>query len=145
MPAVFEFHHTVQPREIDGLGHVNNVEYLRWTQDAAVAHSAIQGWPQSAYIALGSGWVARTHTIEYISPAFEGDEIVVRTWVAEMKRVTSLRRFDIVRGSDQKRLAIAATNWAFVNLRTGLPSRVPPEIVQAFELVSDPPTDNRRQ
>lgn len=143
MPAVFEFRHIVQPREIDGLGHVNNVEYLRWTQDAAVAHSSIQGWPQTAYITLGSGWVARTHTIEYLSPAFEGDEIVVKTWVADMKRVTSLRRFEIFRRSDEKQLAVAATNWAFINLRTGLPSRVPSEILEAFELVPDPPTYNK--
>ena len=140
MPAVFEYRHFVQLREIDGLGHVNNVEYLRWMQDAAVAHSAAQGWPQSDYIACGFGWVSRMHTIEYLSPAFEGDEIIVKTWVADMKRVTSLRRYEIVRMSDKKPLAIASTNWAFINFSTNLPSRVPAEVLQAFELVPDSPT-----
>ncbi len=139
MPALFEYRHVVQSREIDGLGHVNNVEYLRWTQDAAVAHSAVQGWPQAAYIELGLGWVARTHTIEYLSPAFDRDEIIVKTWVADMKRVTSLRRFEILRSSDNKQLAVASTNWAFINLKTGLPTRVPAEVIQAFELIPDAP------
>ena len=139
LPSVFEFRHLVEHREIDGLGHVNNVEYLRWMQDAAVAHSSAQGWPQQAYLSLGFGWVARTHTIEYLSPAFQGDEIVVRTWVADMKRVTSLRRYEILRTADLKSLAVASTNWAFVNFATNQLSRVPPEVLQAFELVPDSP------
>jgi acyl-CoA thioester hydrolase len=140
LPAVFEYRHFVQLREIDGLGHVNNVEYLRWMQDAAVAHSAAQGWPQSDYIARGFGWVARMHTIEYLSPAFEGDEIIVKTWVADMKRVTSLRRYEIVRPTDRKPLAVASTNWAFVNFSTNQLTRVPPEVLQSFELLPDPST-----
>lgn len=31
----------------------------------------------------------RSHFIEYLVPAFSGDEIMVRTWVTDMKRVTS--------------------------------------------------------
>mgnify|MGYP003526290200 CR=1 FL=1 len=84
MPAVFEYQHQVTEAEIDGVGHVNNLAYLRWMQDAAVAHSAAQGWPAKAYYDLGQGWVVRSHFIEYLVPAFAGDEIVVRTWVAAM-------------------------------------------------------------
>jgi acyl-CoA thioester hydrolase len=137
MPAIFEYHHLVTPAEIDGVGHVNNIEYLRWLQDAAVAHSTIQGWPQQAYYELGQGWVVRSHFIEYLVPAFAGDEIVVRTWIADMKRVTSLRRYELVRPSDGKKLALACTNWAFVKFATLQPCRVPSEVISAFELVPD--------
>jgi acyl-CoA thioester hydrolase len=137
MPALFEFHHRVVPEEIDGVGHVNNIEYLRWLQNAAVAHSAAQGWPQQAYYQLGQGWVVRSHFIEYLHPAFVGDEIIVRTWVADMKRVTSLRRYELLRPADGKQLAVARTNWAFVNFTTHLPCRVPTEVMNAFELVPD--------
>ncbi len=34
----FEIDIQVTPADIDRLGHVNNVVYLRWVQDAAVAH-----------------------------------------------------------------------------------------------------------
>ena len=39
MPAIYLYSHTVRPEEIDGLGHVNNVCYVSWMQDAAMAHS----------------------------------------------------------------------------------------------------------
>jgi acyl-CoA thioester hydrolase len=85
MPTIYEFFHTVTADEIDGLGHVNNLEYLKWMQAAAIDHSTAQGWPPERYVEAGAGWVVRTHTIEYLRPAFVGQEIVVRTWVANFK------------------------------------------------------------
>ena len=92
MPALFELPLRVTADDIDPLGHVNNIQYVKWMQTAALAHSAAQGWPHDEYVRLGAGWVVRSHTIEYLQPAYEGDEVVVVTWVADMKKVTSLRR-----------------------------------------------------
>ena len=135
MPDIFDFRHTVSDDEIDPLGHANNVAYVEWLQSAAVAHSAAQGWPGQRYQQLGTGWVVRSHTIEYLRPAVAGDEIVVRTWVATMKKASSLRRYRILRASDEQLLATAETRWACVNYRTGQPVRIPPEIAQSFQLV----------
>lgn len=137
MPAVYDHLLIVQDHEIDRLGHVNNVEYIRWMQDAAAAHSAVQGWPGSRYFALGAGWVARSHKIEYLSPALPGDEIVVRTWIATFERIRSLRRFRILRKSDESLLAEAETMWVFINFEKRQPCRVPDEVRNAFELVED--------
>ncbi len=61
------------PKEAeDQNGHVNNVEYLRWMQDAAMQHSEITGCT-AATNAAGATWVVRTHKIEYFKPAFAGD------------------------------------------------------------------------
>ena len=135
MPDVYHHSHVVQPAEIDELGHANNVAYIVWLQAAAVAHSAAQGWPGSRYRALGQGWVVRSHAIEYLQPAFVGDRVVVETWVATMKKVTSLRRYRILRAGDDALLATAETNWAFVDLSAGKPLRIPPEIAAAFVVV----------
>lgn len=137
MPALFEYPLTVPESDIDELGHVNNLAYLKWAISAAMAHSAAQGWPAEAYRDLGSGWVVRSHTIEYLQPAFAGDEVVVRTWVADMKKVTSLRRYEILRVAKGTKLAVAATDWAFIHFATGMPKRIPPEVSQRFELVPD--------
>ncbi len=137
MPAIFEHFLTVRDDEIDRLGHVGNLVYLRWTQEAALAHSAAQGWPTDAYHKLGSGFIVRSHNIEYRRPALLNDELVVRTWVAGFRRASSLRRFKIVRRRDERVLATAATDWAFVRFETGMPTRIPPEIRDAFELVED--------
>ncbi|MGQ0633310.1 MAG: acyl-CoA thioesterase [Planctomycetaceae bacterium] len=140
MPAVFDYFHTVVAADLDSLGHANNVSYLVWMQSAAVAHSAAQGWPTEAYQRLGAGWVVRSHQIEYLRPAFAGDAIVVRTWVADTKKATSLRRYQILRRHDSGpvTLAVAATDWAFVDFATGILKRIPPEVAGAFEVVAGP-------
>lgn len=139
MPAVFEDLRVVVPEEIDELGHVNNIVYLRWTQHAAVRHSDAQGWTTADYQRLGQGWVVRSHFIEYLQPAYAGDPILIRTWVADMKKVASMRRFEILRPTDNVLLAKAATNWAFINFQSGSLCRIPAEVSSKFDIVPDPP------
>ncbi len=137
MTAVYEHLLVVAPQEIDRLGHANNLAYLAWMQAAALAHSAAQGWPAERYERLGTGWVVRSHEIKYLQPAYAGQNVVVRTWVADMGKVASTRRYKIVRSDDETLLASAATQWAFVDFETGTLRRIPEEVQQAFELVSD--------
>jgi len=138
MPEIYEHQHTVRPEEIDGQGHANNVVYVEWMQAAAIAHSAAQGWPGTRYRQLGQGWVVRSHRIEYLQPARAGDAIVVQTWVADMKKVSSLRRYRIVRRSDRALLATAETKWAFVDYATGQPARIPAEVSESFQALDQP-------
>ena len=77
------------------------------------------------------GWVVRSHTIEYLRPAMAGDEIIVETHVADMKKVTSTRVYR-VSAAPTATLAKAETHWAFVNYATGKPTRIPAEIATAF-------------
>ena len=137
MPAIYSHRHPVMDTEIDELGHANNASYLNWMQDAAIAHSTAQGWSTSRYRENAYAWVARSHTIEYLLSAMPGDIVVIRTWVADMQRVTSLRRYEFLRASDDAMLARAETRWAFINLRTGKPTRIPREVQADFEVVSD--------
>jgi acyl-CoA thioester hydrolase len=137
MPAIYEHTRRVDPSEIDALGHVHNLEYMKWLLKIAVEHSAVQGWPAERYRDLGSGWVVRSHTIKYLKPAYDGDEIVVRTWLAEAKRFSCVRRYKILRGSDRALLASAATEWAYIDFKTGSLARIPAEVIDAFEIATD--------
>jgi len=132
MSAIFEYPHTVADDEIDEFGHANNVAYVAWFQDAAIAHSAAYGWNAARYMALGKGWVARSHKIEYLRPAFLGDEIVVRTCIVRRRRVAYTRAYHIVRKSDGAMLARGETVWAFIDFSTGRPAAIPPEMADAF-------------
>jgi acyl-CoA thioester hydrolase len=136
MPAIYLHEHTVLDEEIDGQGHVNNLVYLHWMQSAAVAHSTAQGWPPERYQQAEAGWVVRTHNIEYLVPAFAGEQIVVRTWVADFKKLTSLRKYRIVRPSDEAVLAVAETNWVFIGYARRMPRRIPVELSEAFDVVT---------
>jgi acyl-CoA thioester hydrolase len=132
MTDVFEYLHTVADDEIDQQGHANNVAYVAWLQAAAIAHSAALGWTAERYRQLGMGWVVRSHAIEYLRPALAGDTILVQTHVADMKKVTSLRVYRIIRRTDRELLARAETNWAFINYATGRPARIPAEVAQCY-------------
>jgi acyl-CoA thioester hydrolase len=138
MPAIYDHYHRVLSSEIDELDHANNAAYVNWMQDAAIAHSSAQGWPSQRYWDASYAWVARSHKIEYRQPAHEGDQLIVRTWVADMQRVSSLRRYEIVREVDNTLLARAETRWAFVDMKSRKPVRIPPEVQADFVIVSDP-------
>jgi acyl-CoA thioester hydrolase len=115
---------------------VNNLNYLAWMLDAAVAHSAVQGWNAERYDELGSVWVVRSHEIKYIEPAYEGQQLVVRTWVADMTKVSSTRRYRIERTDTGAVLAKAATRWAFIDRTTGTLTRIPQVVIDSFEIVA---------
>ena len=137
MSATHEYPHTVVRKDIDELGHAGNYHYIRWLQHAAIAHSTANGWPPRRYDELGAGWMVRSHRITYLKPAFEGDELVIRTWVSNLKSATSLRRYEIF-NAEGERLASAATDWAFVNYARQRPVRIPPEVASCFEVIADP-------
>ena len=136
MPAIYHHHHQVIASEIDELHHANNASYVNWMQAAAIAHSTAQGWPSERYWDASVAWVARSHKIDYVQPAFEGDALIIRTWVADMQRVSSLRKYEIMRASDDTLLARAETRWAFVRLDTRKPTRIPADVQADFEIVS---------
>jgi acyl-CoA thioester hydrolase len=137
MPPVLLQQLVVPDDAIDVNGHVNNLAYLRWMQDVAIQHSSEQGWPLERYQANGTGWVVRSHFIEYLAPAFAGESLTILTWVTGFKRHTSPRRYLFWRASDRQVVARAETMWIFVSTRTGRPERVPPEVEQAFEVVPE--------
>ena len=105
----------VGPESLDVLGHGNNREYLRWMEDAARDHAAAHGWSLEVLKASDRAWVARQHWIEYLRPTFEGDEVELLTWVQSVRGPLCLRRYAVRRGADL--LAVAATEWVFVNGR----------------------------
>ena len=137
MPRIFDYKHTVADEEIDEQGHANNLHYVKWMQYAAVAHSTEQGWPNQRYLEMQAGWVARSHYIEYLQPTFAGDEIVVRTWVSNFKKISSLRKYKILRPGDDAVLAVAETNWAYIGLEHRVPRRIPAELMESFEVVPE--------
>ncbi len=116
---------------IDENGHVNNVTYVQWMQDIAVEHYAAIGGIQAQ--GPDATWVVREHKIEYLLPAFESEEIEIRTWVEDIRRVRSLRKYEFVRKGDGKVLVKGETDWVFVDAKTGRPLAIPEEVTKVFE------------
>jgi acyl-CoA thioester hydrolase len=130
MPFVHEVE--VVEADIDNLGHASNLVYLRWVQEAALAHSTALGFSEQAYLTRGEVWVVRRHEIEYLRAAVAGDRLRIETRVATIKAANSVRKTDIFRGPEL--LCRASTDWVYFDLARGRPLRIPSDLRAAFPL-----------
>jgi acyl-CoA thioester hydrolase len=134
VPAVYR-HSLVVPQDaIDANGHANNVEYLRWMQDAAIGHADATGG-SNATRRIKASWVVRRHHIEFLQPAFAGDRLLVLTWVSNLRKASSLRKYLLLRDTDCAVIARGETNWVFVDSHSGRPIPIPKEILSLFQVV----------
>jgi acyl-CoA thioester hydrolase len=138
--ALFRHEFTVPPEALDRNEHVNNVVYVQWMQDVAIRHSNHTGGTRAAS-EVGATWVVRSHRIDYLRPAFAGDRIEAVTWVANFRRVRSLRRYRFLRTADGTTLAEGETDWVFVDAKTGRPRAIPSAVVNAFHLFDGFPSE----
>ena len=134
---IFRERITIGEKDVDQNGHVNNVVYVQWMQNVAMRHSAKVGYDWEKYQELGTSWIIKSHFIEYKAPAFKDEEIELVTWVSNMKKLSSLRKYRFVRPGDSKVLAVAETNWVYVDASSGRPKRIDKEVAEAFPLVAE--------
>ena len=137
--AHFDLLHTVEQDEIDAQQHVHNLRYLQWTLWAAGRHTESIGWDAKGALAQGVGWVVREHSIQYRSAAVAGDEIVIRTWVHDLQRFASRRKYVICRPADRAVLAKIETRWVFVDLRQHKAMPIPTEAKERLVVCGTPP------
>lgn len=123
----FSHSFVVDSSDIDEQGHVNNVAYLRWIQDVAVAH-----WRHLAGDELINrfSWVTVRHEIDYKKQAFEGEDITATTWIGAWKHVTCERFTEIHRGDEL--LAKGRTIWCMIDRETTKPARITSELIERF-------------
>jgi acyl-CoA thioester hydrolase len=136
MQPIYRHKFTIREDVIDENGHVNNVVYVQWMQDIAVAHSNALGCT-SMTRDVGTTWVVRSHKVEYLSPAFAGEEVEALTWVVNFRKVRSLRRYKFVRIRDNTVLARGETDWVLVDAETGRPRIIPEDVRGAFQLLTE--------
>jgi acyl-CoA thioester hydrolase len=125
----FELTILVEPADIDQLGHVNNVIYLRWVQDVAVAHWTAAAAEEDQKRLF---WVVLRHEIDYRQAALAGEKLVVRTWVGDATRLKFERHTEFVRATDGAVVARARTIWCPVDRVTGKPTPVGEQVRARF-------------
>lgn len=136
---VFRERLTVSEREIDELGHVNNIAWLKLVMRLAERHSTAVGMPFSEYVRIGGYLVVRRHEIDYCRPGFPGDELIGETWVSMMHAARSTRHARFLRVSDGALLLSSTSHWAYVDAVKQRPRRIPADVVSRFTVVETPP------
>lgn len=121
---------------IDVNKHVNNVVYVQWMQDIAYAHSQHVGFDSAKLAEMGSTWIIRSHSVHYRRPALLGDTILAYTWVHEIRKASSLRKYKFVRASDNSEIAHGESDWVYIDRHTGRPRIIDDAIVTAFPIIA---------
>jgi acyl-CoA thioester hydrolase len=146
--------------DLDGLGHANNAAYVNFLEQAAIDHAAALDLGQGRQAAFGGVFIVRRHVIEYLQPAVAGDRLRVLTWIDEMRGARAVRSYEVRRQSSDVDLVWplpdrtlrphevppefgdvilrARTDWAFVDIVSGRPRRMPAEMLAIIEAAADP-------
>lgn len=119
---------SVQPADIDELGHVNNIAYLRWVQDIATAHWRSVASPEHVAAHV---WVVTRHEIDYLKQTLAGETLRITTWVGTPKGARFDRHVEIC-GPEGDVRARALTTWALLDAATGRLVRVRADIAAPF-------------
>lgn len=132
MPNIHRVTFPVRSYECDFYGHVNQVNYLRYMQEAAVGASAAVGYDEARYQQLNTIWFIRELEIEYFNPLKMGDGVNITTWVGDFRRVRSRRFYEMTRASDDQSVVKANVDWVYLNRTTGMPMQIDDEMAVAF-------------
>ncbi len=124
----FSHKFSVNQSDIDEQSHVNNVAYVKWIQDVAVAHwfSATTETQREKYT-----WVVLRHEIDYKKQSFAGEEIMATTWVGEPTRISWERFTEITRG--ESLLVKVRSVWCLIDRETSKPVRISSELKELFQ------------
>ena len=118
---------TVEPLDIDHMGHVNNAVYLRWVQDAVTHYWEAVAPAESVARHL---WVALKHEISYRRPAFLEDGLVAEVIAERVQGARSHFTTFIRRGVEL--LAEVRSSWCCLDSTTRQPARLARDVIERF-------------
>ena len=126
--AVFAYSIQPEAADFDVNGHVNNVVYVRWVQEAATLHwrARMDEREQACW-----AWVVLRHEIDYRRPLLPGETAQVRTWVGPYRGARFIR-YVRIDGPDGEVSAQATSDWCLIDIESRRPARVPGWMAERF-------------
>ena len=124
---------SVQSTDIDGLGHANNACYVKWCELCAWQHSEQLGLSVKDYQTLDRGVAIHKASYQYFMPSFEGDTLLIGTWLTSCDQKLRLeRRFQILEQTSGS--LVLRGHWMLVctTLSTGKATRFPPRFLEVY-------------
>ncbi|MES2567048.1 MAG: acyl-CoA thioesterase [Bacteroidota bacterium] len=125
----FERPITVNEKDIDENGHVNNIVYLKWVQDIASAH-----WNSVAtdHMKTDLLWVVSRHEIDYLKSALLNTKLFALTWVTDPRGAQSDRYVNICEVGTGIIIAKIKTTWYLLDAHSKRPKKIENDIATVF-------------
>jgi acyl-CoA thioester hydrolase len=125
----------VRYAETDQMGVVYHANYLVYMEEGRTRLMDELGFPYHVLERQGTGLVVRRAEVRYRAPARYGDEIEIRTRVAQLRAAAVVFDYSLVRVSDSTLLAEGRTELACLDLLGDVrrPQMLPSPIRSALE------------
>jgi acyl-CoA thioester hydrolase len=130
MSKAHRFRVELRPTEadIDLLGHVSNIVYVRWLQEIATAHwQAVATLEEQARLI----WAVIRHEIDYLKACHLGETLTAETWADNPRGPRFDRLIRILGPAGDTRME-SRTTWVLVDRARLRPLRMPADLVRRF-------------
>tara|TARA_B100000767_G_scaffold147656_1_gene139108 strand:+ start:815 stop:1228 length:414 start_codon:yes stop_codon:yes gene_type:complete len=125
---------TVSNDHLDDLNHVNNVQYLYWSQEIAKDHWNYLTKDLNNEFGI---WVVRHHDVSYRLAGFFGDTIKVSTYITDIRGPISERIIEFHNKKTNKLLVKICTKWCYINnINERKLSLIPDQIIKLFDPIN---------
>jgi acyl-CoA thioester hydrolase len=122
----------VRSCDVDSFGHVNNAVYLMYAEAARNDYMLQRGLTFADFERWKVGPVLFSAKLDYKSPARTDDELIITGDMQNQGRTRFGIIHDMLRKKDNRLICRAELAFAFVDLTTGRPCRIPEPFAKAF-------------
>ena len=133
--------------DMDSLGHVNNVTYVDYLQEARVDMLSVHA-PASGGEELAEGVVVVRHEVEFVAPlVFRREPVRIESWVTRIRAASFTMNYEILDELENgerriyTRTATLLTPYIFTHER---PRRIRPEEKAVLERFLEPAPEPTR-
>jgi acyl-CoA thioester hydrolase len=123
----FVMQRQVEWMDLDVYGHVNNVVYVNYAEEAAAQDFAARGWSPARWGEAGLSVVTRRVHIQYAAIAGWGDALKISTHQLSVHETGGSRYVGMTR-ADGSPVAECILDWEVVERQSGAPGALPVEL-----------------
>lgn len=118
--------------DVDAFGQLRTAVLLRFLWQTASDASTAVGYDLEWYERAGTLWIIRRTRLELTAPIRYRDQLTIRTWVSDIRRVRSQRQYEVRRAGEPTPVGRAVTDWVYVDLTRGALVQPPAEMQTAL-------------
>jgi len=133
--------------DMDAYGHVNNVQYLRFFEDARIEAFAAHRAGEGDKSLLDTGILVARHEIEYHKPlTWRPEPVHIDLWITHIKGAridVGYEVYDDPGDGERVRYALAESTLVVYDLTSERPRRIAPADVERLQALSGDPVPFR--
>lgn len=125
MHTQFTLPYQVMYYDTDCGGVVHNLAYLRWVEECRTKMASSLGIHWDEMAREGRHTVLVRHEVDYHSPAFLADRMIVHGCIEQVEKASLWFRFEIRRQENDKLCVTVRQRLALIQMPQGKPCRIP--------------------